>query len=489
MLKINNLPFEVTAHHVSLNLLYGKSAIARLMGYAAQEIRTIKVWSEKKVQVVLEGKGSRFLSRQKLDDHFHTWRWEQGKELSVRSNGHESWLVVNSAKHSHYLVEARDEGLFCTCDDFNNQLDIFNGRGRCKHVCAVLQSMGFGSVREYMKARAQQQSSPRALSQPALAMADATPTISPPITTSKPESKGKGRGKGKRSPEEVAAYHEERVKDASELLQTGLAEFMGDEAWQRYLMKQAKFHQYSFNNTLLILIQKPDATRCAGFKTWQRLGRTVRRGEKGIAILAPNRYQLKDDNGDPIDSWVIKGFRVTHTFDISQTDGEPLDEGLPPSELVGGDEGLYQLLQQFSESRRIPVTEEICHGGAHGVCYYNPDGTPKRIAIAPGRPLANRIKTLLHEIGHSLMHSPVEYAGHNARSQAELEAESFAFVMAHHFGIDASGYSFRYLASWGGEDASEKLQAIGSRVQKSAKEAINAIESFASTNSAVGVAA
>ena len=275
----------------------------------------------------------------------------------------------------------------------------------------------------------------------------------------------------------VKAQH--KLDAAHQLLQNGLSQFVSSDGWQRYLRKQATFHSYSFRNVMLILAQNPEATHCAGYRAWQKVNRQVRKGEKGLMILAPMVFKRGDDDDD-----AYVRFKVTTTFDISQTDGEPLDEGLPPSELIGGDENLYALLKCFSTERGVPVEEADCRGGSHGFCRYKSDGSPDFIQVDPRPPLANRIKTLLHEIGHSLMHTWDGYRTHSEKSRIEMEAESFAFMMSSYFGIDSSGYSFKYLASWSeDDDPTATIQEIGKAVQTVAKEVIQAFESMVEPDS------
>ena len=265
---------------------------------------------------------------------------------------------------------------------------------------------------------------------------------------------------------------QQKLDAAHQLLQDGLSQFVSSDGWQRYLRKQVVFHAYSARNVMLILSQNPDATHCAGYRAWQKVNRQVRKGEKGLMIFAPMVFKGRDDDDD-----TYIRFKVTTTFDISQTDGEPLDEGLPPSELIGGDENLYALLKRFSVERGVPVLEECCRGGSNGFCRYKVDGSPEFIQVDPNRPLANRIKTLLHEIGHSLMHTYEGYRTHSEKSRIELEAESFAFMMSSYFGIDSSGYSFKYLASWSeDDDPTQTIQEIGKAIQTVAKEAIQSFE-------------
>lgn len=271
----------------------------------------------------------------------------------------------------------------------------------------------------------------------------------------------------------------DRTGDALKLLEEGIKNLTSSEEWARFLRMQAAFHTYSFSNVQLILAQRPDATRVAGFKTWEKLGRMVKKGEKAIWILAPRFFKPKDsqpatddeDGSDDTEQLKVY-FRAVPVFDISQTEGDELPS--PVKKLVGDDDGgVFERLKAFSESRGCPVTVERIAGRSNG--YFAP--LENRIVVREGLAPVQACKTLAHEIAHSLLHTDIEvYRAH--RGDAELEAESVAFVVLHHLGIDAGDYSFGYVTSWqGGDDAAIKaLKTSAQRIQSTAKAIIEGIE-------------
>jgi antirestriction protein ArdC len=259
-------------------------------------------------------------------------------------------------------------------------------------------------------------------------------------------------------------------------LEEGLKNLLESGDWKSYLLTQSRFHKYSFYNTCLILQQCPDATRVAGYQKWQGLGRQVRRGEKAIWILAPmfSKKEREDENGEKEPAKILSGFKDVKVFDISQTDGEELPEIV--SCLQGDDEGLSQNLLAFSRSNGVPVEFRGVVLGACGVCLFK-SGKPVQIVVDPLLSKLHQAKTLAHEIAHSLLHGADQYLGHAPKSLAELEAESVAFIVTQHFGLDTSSYSFPYIARWQQqEDAIANLKASGCRIQKAASQIIDWIE-------------
>lgn len=262
------------------------------------------------------------------------------------------------------------------------------------------------------------------------------------------------------------------TQDAFSKLESGIQQLLSSAHWQNYLKTQSRFHYYSFNNTILILMQLPDATKVAGFNTWKQLKRNVNKGEKAIAILAPLKYKQEVEDiktGETLQRFGIRGFRKVSVFDISQTTGEDLPQ-VPVSRLHGDDQGLFEQLQQFSNCRGWSVTLEPL-GDANGVCRF---GT-QNIGIDSKLSSLHRAKTLAHEIAHSILHDPTQYTEH--RGDMELEAESVAFIVLDHFGLDSGDYSFGYVASWQTDkDAISQLQQVGQRIQGAAKHIIDAVE-------------
>ncbi|EAZ88624.1 DUF3560 domain-containing protein [Crocosphaera chwakensis] len=265
---------------------------------------------------------------------------------------------------------------------------------------------------------------------------------------------------------------------AFQQLEQGLAELLESGDWQRYLKVQSEFHNYSFNNVLLILSQFPEASRVAGYQHWQELGRQVKKGSKSIKILAPLKCKIEkeNDNGELEAKTGIFGFRTVNIFDISQTQGEDLPERTSP--LTGDDDGLIDRLMAFSLNNNVPVFFKGLLGNANGCCRYDAlSGHPIEIVVDPLLPKQHQAKTLCHEIGHSLLHSRTQYNNHIPRSKAELEAESVAFIVLNYFGIDSRDYSFPYVAGWQqGEDALENLRQSGMRIQKAANKVIEWVD-------------
>src|SRR5579871_2135516 len=231
---------------------------------------------------------------------------------------------------------------------------------------------------------------------------------------------------------------QDRTAEAREQLTAAVAEMADSERFTQWLRARATFHDYSLNNTLLIVSQRPDASRVAGYKSWQKLGRQVRKGEHGIKILAPCRVKSEttDRSGDTRDSYRVVGFRIVSVFDVSQTDGEPLPEleyrpldGDAPAEMV-------ELLETVAANAGLRIeyrTPEIA--GAHGYLRRS----DALVVIDPDQSPAMRAKVLAHELGHyfdpTLAEDPQLYAGH--RGDCEAVAESVAYVVAAHFGLDA----------------------------------------------------
>ena len=214
----------------------------------------------------------------------------------------------------------------------------------------------------------------------------------------------------------------DRTADALKLLEEGIKNLTSSEEWARYLRMQAAFHTYSFSNVQLILAQRPDASRVAGFKTWEELGRMVRKGEKAIWILAPRFYKPKDSQPSPVgqaeadeaDQMKIC-FRAVPVFDISQTEGEELPSLV--KKLVGDDDGGgFDRLKAFSASRGCPVAVEAIAGRSNG--YFAPH--ENRIVVREGLAPVQACKTLAHEIAHSFLHTDIEvYRAH--RGDCELD--------------------------------------------------------------------
>ena len=272
-----------------------------------------------------------------------------------------------------------------------------------------------------------------------------------------------------------AEIAQQKRQEALDKLSQGITQLLNSGDWHKYLQTQAKFHRYSFNNCMLILMQRPDAAQVAGFNTWKQMGRNVRKGEKGISILAP-LVRSVESSSDGETERTLSGFRTVAVFDIAQTEGSPLLEVCHA--LQGDDQGLFNLLQAFATNIGIPVNvKEMAH---NGLCRYA-QGKPIEIAINEKLAPLHKAKSLAHELAHAIAHNPKEYKNH--RGDMELEAESTAYVILNHFGIDSAAYSFGYIANWqkaADKDLKGTLEQIKSSAQvihKTSFEVINWIES------------
>jgi hypothetical protein len=272
----------------------------------------------------------------------------------------------------------------------------------------------------------------------------------------------------------------EQLTKLHEQLTAGVAELVEGDSWKAMLTAAARFHTYSWRNCLLILAQMPTANRVAGYRTWQSLGRQVRKGERGIAVIAPVSYKRNDDEekaDDAEDSPAarrIRGWKIEHVFDVSQTDGEPLAE-VRPTILEGeGPAGLWEALADqvagdgFKLLREAPETP-----GALG----SMNRKAQTVRALPGLSSAQACKTLAHERAHMVLGHGSESCT-DPRSRVEVEAESVAFLVLAALGFDTSGYSFPYVAGWA-EDGNE-LAAItetAERVTAAAHQILAPIES------------
>lgn len=289
---------------------------------------------------------------------------------------------------------------------------------------------------------------------------------------------------------------ESRDKRADELhqitdkLEKGVKDVFQSDKYKQFLNVMAKFPRYSVNNTMLIMMQRPDAQLCQSFTGWKQMGRYVKKGEKGISILAPAPYKIEreqtklddkgrpvyDADGEPVKEKVevtIRAFKVVKTFDLAQTDGKELPT-IGPNELVGSIDGYPKLLQALQEISPVPISFELIDGGAKG--YYNLEN--KSIVIQDGMSEVQTIKTLLHEMAHQKLHDKdtVPEAKDITRNGKEVEAESVAYVVCQHYGINTSDYSFSYVAGWSEGKETPELKTSLDKIRQTASEFIYQID-------------
>ncbi len=245
-------------------------------------------------------------------------------------------------------------------------------------------------------------------------------------------------------------------REVAERLEAGVRAAAGSTEFKEYLQTAARFHSYSMCNVMLIHIQRRNATRVAGFKTWKGLGRYVKAGEKGIQIIAPRTVKRRDDDGnvpEADDAETFTYFVPVHVFDISQTDGKDLP-GTITHELDGIDDaGLYSSLERLAWAQGLTVDRNPEDSSAANG-YYQRDAL--KIWIKPDAGMVMATKTLAHELAH---HFAEHQQNGHCRGEGETIAEASAYIVLEHFGIDSGDYSFGYLASWGdGETATFKAK-------------------------------
>lgn len=259
-----------------------------------------------------------------------------------------------------------------------------------------------------------------------------------------------------------------KIKQAFDNIIKGVEQLKNSEEWKKYLDVQTKFYNYSFGNTILIMMQCPHATRVAGIKTWNSLGRWVKRGEKGIQILAPiikTKIETTED-GEEKEVKYLAGFRPVYVFDVSQTEGKELPE--ITKDLKGNSQ--LKVYNRLKSIINIPIVEKELESNLKG--YY--DQSNNIIVLNSKADINQKVKTLLHEYAHSILHKdPIEYQ--QERGRCETEAESIAYIVANYFGFDTSQYSFGYITAWAGAKT-EIVKKSLDVIQKTAQMIIEQIE-------------
>ena len=285
----------------------------------------------------------------------------------------------------------------------------------------------------------------------------------------------------------------DRMKEITDRLETGIQELFESERYKAYLTSMAKFHSYSFNNTLLIAMQGGQLV--AGYNKWRDdFHRNVKRGEKGIKILAPAPYKVKnempklDEQGQPVmdkdgkpltevQETQVPAFKIVSVFDVSQTEGEPLPS-IGVDELAGNVEQYEDFFKALEQTSPVPMAFEDIPGGSHG--YYHL--TEKRIAIQENMSELQTLKTAIHEIAHAKLHAidpnaPVTKQADRPDSRTrEVQAESVAYAVCQHYGLDTSDYSFGYVAGWSSGKDLKELRASLETIRATAHELITTID-------------
>jgi len=247
-------------------------------------------------------------------------------------------------------------------------------------------------------------------------------------------------------------------------LEKELATYLESGRWKEWLTFQARFHRYSTANSWLILIQRPGATRVAGYRTWQTVGRQVRGGSKGIAILAPisRRREKGKEDGDEEREEVRRSvwFKTVYVFDVADTDGDPLPRA--SEDLTGNDVPLVTLMGR-AEALGVPVSEKPMRESLGG---YYADG---KVTLNANKPPMQRAKTLAHELAHHVGgHKPCA----DEREMQEVFAESVAFAVMSAMGVDSSSYTLGYLGVWAGDSGPAAVRLMAEAVQGTAEKII-----------------
>ena len=288
----------------------------------------------------------------------------------------------------------------------------------------------------------------------------------------------------------------EKLKEITDRLEQGITELFDSERYREYLRVMSKFHNYSFNNTLLIAMQKPDASLVAGFSAWKNnFGRNVIKGQKGIKIIAPSPYKVKQEmkkidphtqqpiigkDGKPVTEEkeiTIPAYKVVSVFDVSQTEGRELPD-IAVDELTGDVERYRDFFAALEKTSPVPIGFEQIPGSSHG--YYHLED--KRIAIQEGMSELQTLKTAIHEIAHAKLHDIDLNAPENEqqpridRCTREVEAESVAYTVCQHYGLDTSDYSFGYVAGWSSGRELSELKSSLETIRSAAAEIINSID-------------
>ena len=297
--------------------------------------------------------------------------------------------------------------------------------------------------------------------------------------------------KSKFDPKAAAEARKQEMDQMAQKLEAGVKDVFQGENYKAYLDFCAKMPRYSINNQILIMMQKPDATMCQSFTGWKEMGRFVKKGEKGIRVMAPASYKMEreqdklgadgkpvlDKDGEPVKEVVevkVNAFKPVSTFDISQTEGEPVPR-LGVDELTGSVEGYATLMEAIKQASPVPISFENIESGAKG--YFQVE--ENRIAIQEGMSEAQTVKTALHEASHASLHNKEAMnadSDKKSRNQKECEAESVAYVVCQHYGIDTAEYSFPYVAGWSSDKEIPELKASLDTIRRAASDLIVKID-------------
>ena len=289
-------------------------------------------------------------------------------------------------------------------------------------------------------------------------------------------SRGGGKSSQKNQAQDWQQERQDRIAGLMQQLEQGVTGIQSSDDFKRWLKVASRFHTYSLNNQVLILLQFPNATRVAGYRTWQSLKRQVVKGSKGINILAPQPFERIIEDKATGTEEVFKGitFKTVSVFDISQTEGEELPS-IAPGQLQG-EEGaeLYRRLDNLAEHEGLKVTHYDLMGEAEKDPAYNGYYLPgSKLIYVKRAAQVQMVKTLAHELGH---HFDAGREG-SPRDERETVAEAVAFVVSSCYGIDTTAYTFPYVAGWAAKrEGSEVIKTVMGRVQRTVHRMLDLLE-------------
>lgn len=258
----------------------------------------------------------------------------------------------------------------------------------------------------------------------------------------------------------------DRVKELVKEVKAGVSRIRESEDWKRWLDMNAKFWKYSFHNQMLITIQKPSASLVAGFNTWKKLGRYVKKGEHGIYILAPRIVKVKEENSEEVQH-ELQGFLAVSVFDVGQTEGKELPSVFHPLNGSAPD-GVFGKLWSFVKDQGYTVRFEEMTDGSYGYLT-----NQKEIVLKKGESTAQTLDTMCHELAHGLL----GHVGNRelSREEKELEAETTAWIVCRNLGLETRESSFGYLATWLRNEQDGKLERAGQRACDVAKKVLEGL--------------
>lgn len=281
----------------------------------------------------------------------------------------------------------------------------------------------------------------------------------------------------------------QQIKEITEKLEQGIEDLFNSDNYKSYLKTMSRFTSYSLNNTLLIAMQKPEATTVAGYTAWKQVNRQVVKGAKAIRIIAPCIYKksAEDDTADtqgkglpgtgdgeqPKTEKILAGFKVVNVFDYSQTEGEPLP-GLT-HRLDGSVDGYEDFMEALAQFSPVPIEFKKIEGRAKG--YYHLED--KNIVIDKGMSQIMNLKTTIHEVSHAILHdrdNGLEKDAMPDKETKEVQAESVAFTVCQYYGIDTSDYSFGYITGWSSGKELKELRKSLDIIRQTAQDIINGVD-------------